>query len=163
MRVDVLTLFPGMVRGPFDESIVGRAVKAGVVSLNVVDIRDFTTDRHHTADDTPFGGGAGMVLKPAPIVDAVERAIAEAKLGGIEDSAIVVTAAQGRRFSQSLAERLATKSHLVVICGHYEGIDARVSRCLRAEEISIGDYVLTGGEIAALAIVDAVVRLIPGA
>jgi len=158
----VLTLFPGMVRGPLDESIVGRARNAGLLEVNVVDFRAYARDRHHTADDAPFGGGAGMVLKPEPIVEAVEHVIAAARHDGIDESVIIMTAAQGRRFTQPVAERLAAKPHVVIVCGHYEGIDARVTDCLGAEEISIGDYVLTGGEIPALAIVDAVGRLVPG-
>jgi tRNA (guanine37-N1)-methyltransferase len=161
LRVDVLTLFPDMFRGFLDESIVRRAIHAEHLSVNLIDIRDFTTDRHRSADDFPFGGGAGMVLKPQPILDAISS-VTESAPTGAGTPTVLVTAAQGRRFDQAYANELSRACHLVIICGHYEGIDARVAQLSDAVEVSIGDYVLTGGELPAMVIVDAVARLIPG-
>jgi tRNA (guanine37-N1)-methyltransferase len=156
MRIDILTLFPGMFRGPFDESIVKRAVDRGLLSISTHNIRDFARGRHRMVDDYPYGGGAGMVMKPEPIFEAVESL-------GREGARVVLMSPQGRRFSQRLAEHLARESHLILICGHYEGVDERVRANLVDDELSIGDYVLTGGEIPAMVVCDAVVRLIPGA
>jgi tRNA (guanine37-N1)-methyltransferase len=155
LRIDILTLFPGMFVGPFDESIVRRARAAGAVEINVVDLRDFTSDRHRTADDAPFGGGPGMVMKPEPIFAAVEA------LRTAEARAILLSP-RGRLFSQSVAVELSASSHLVLICGHYEGVDERVRDHLVDDELSVGDYVLTGGELPAMVVVDAVTRLLPG-
>ena len=155
MRVDILTLFPGMFVGPFDESMLKRACEAGLLQLNLVDIRDFATDRHRTVDDTPYGGGPGMVMKPGPIFAAV-GAVRSA------DSRVILLSPQGRLFEQAMAIELSTLPHLVLICGHYEGVDERVREHLVDEELSIGDYVLTGGELAAMVVVDAVGRLLPG-
>ena len=155
MRVDILTLFPGMFVGPFDESMLKRAREAGLLQLNLVDIRDFATDRHRTVDDTPYGGGPGMVMKPGPIFAAV-GAVRSA------DSRVILLSPQGRLFEQAMAIELSTLPHLVLICGHYEGVDERVREHLVDEELSIGDYVLTGGELAAMVVVDAVGRLLPG-
>ena len=163
MRFDVLTLFPEMFRGPFDESILKRAVEAGHLDLRVRDIRSFTHDRHHTADDAPFGGGAGMVMKAPAIFEAVEFIQAEAR--GREPATkplVVLLAPQGRVFDQKVAEEYAQREHLVLICGHYEGVDARVREHLVDETLSIGDFILTGGELAAMIVVDSVARLIPG-
>ncbi|MFN8535283.1 MAG: tRNA (guanosine(37)-N1)-methyltransferase TrmD, partial [Dehalococcoidia bacterium] len=157
MQIDILTIFPGMFRGPFDESIVHRAAERGIVRVGIHDLREWAHDRHRTVDDYAFGGGPGMVMKAGPIVEA-----AEAVLGGESARTILLTPA-GRRFDQSLAEDLSREARLLLICGHYEGVDERVRELLAAEEISIGDFVLTGGEIAAMTIVDAVVRLLPGA
>ncbi len=163
MRFDVLTLFPEMVRGPLDASILKRAVERNVLSIEVLDLRAFTHDRHHTADDTPFGGGAGMVLKPEPIFEATELVCRQARENGLsEASDVILLAAQGRRFTQSVAAELARRQHVVLICGHYEGVDARVAEQLASDTLSIGDYVLTGGELGALVVIDAVARLIPG-
>jgi len=155
MRIDVLTLFPTMFRGPFDESIVRRAHDAGLVEIAVHDIRDWATDRHRTVDDTPYGGGAGMVLKPEPLARAI-RAVRS------EGGHVVLLSAQGRLFDQAAARRLASGPQLVLVAGHYEGVDERVIESDVDEEISIGDYVLTGGELPAMVVVDAVVRLVPG-
>ena len=155
MRVDILTLFPGMFVGPFDESMLKRAREAGLLQLNLVDIRDFATDRHRTVDDTPYGGGPGMVMKAGPIFAAIE-AVRSA------DSRVILLSPQGRLFEQAMAIELSTLPHLVLICGHYEGVDERVREHLVDEELSIGDYVLTGGELAAMVLVDAVARLLPG-
>jgi tRNA (guanine37-N1)-methyltransferase len=155
MRIDVLTLFPGMFRGPFDESIVKRAVDRGLLEIEVHNVRDFAEGRHKMADDYPYGGGAGMVMKPEPIFAAVE---AVRRAG----SRVVLMSAQGRKLSHSITERLSREDHLVLLCGHYEGVDERVIEHLVDEELSIGDYVLTGGELAAMVVCDAVARLIPG-
>jgi len=161
MRIDILTLFPQMFEVPFGFGIFKRAVDNGLVSLNLYNIRDYTHDKHHTADDYPYGGGAGMVLKPEPIFKAVEAIKA-----GVQDEEaelpVVLLTPQGRPFSQQIAGELSQNRHLVFICGHYEGVDERVREHLATDEISIGDYVLTGGEVPALVVVDAVLRLLPG-
>lgn len=155
MRIDVLTLFPKMFEGPLDESIVRRAQDAGVIEIHVHDIRDQATDRHRTVDDAPYGGGPGMVLRPEPL----ERAIASVRGG---DGHVVLMSAQGSLFDQATARRLAALSHLVLVAGHYEGVDERAIETSVDEELSIGDYVLTGGELPAMVVVDSVVRLVPG-
>ncbi len=156
LRFSIFTLFPEMFAGPFGESIIRRAIDAGRVDIEVYDLRTWTYDRHRTADDRPYGGGAGMVLMAPPIVDGVE-----AVLGG-RRARVLITSASGRNFDQPFAEELLLEDEVVLICGHYEGIDARVAEILDAEDVSIGDYVLTGGELPAMVIVDAVTRLIPG-
>ena len=161
MRIDVLTLFPQMFEVPFSFGIFKRAVGQGLVSLNLHNIRDYTHDKHHTADDYPYGGGSGMVLKPEPIFEAVEAIKADLKEEAGELPVILLTP-QGRPLSQQIAYELSQYSHLVLICGHYEGVDERVREYLATDEISIGDYVLTGGELPAMVVIDAVVRLLPG-
>jgi tRNA (guanine37-N1)-methyltransferase len=156
MRVDVITLFPDMFQGPLTESILGRAVRTGIVDLHLVNLRDYATDKRGTVDDAPYGGGAGMVLKPEPLFAAVED------LAG-ETSRVVFMSPQGEPFAQPAARRLSRLGHLVIVCGHYEGIDERVRQALVDEEISVGDYVLTNGALAAMVVLDAVVRLLPGA
>lgn len=158
MKIDIVTIFPRMVEGPLGEGIVGRAIARGLLDLRVHDLRDSTTDRHRVVDDVPFGGGPGMVLKPEPLFRAVERIRAERG----EPSAIVLTSPDGRRLAHADAERLSRLPHVVILCGRYEGVDERVRQALATEEISIGDYVLSGGELPALVIVDAVARLVPG-
>jgi tRNA (guanine37-N1)-methyltransferase len=158
MRIDVFTLFPRMFSGPLEESILKRARAAGHLDLAIHDIRDWTTDRHRTADDTPYGGGAGMVLAAPPIVAAVEATLGD----DLADAAVIVLSAGGRLFTQETARELARRPRVALICGHYEGIDQRVVDVLGADELSIGDYVLTGGELPAMVVVDAVVRLLPG-
>ncbi len=153
-----MTVFPAMFEGPLSESIVGRARERGKLEIRVHDIRDFTRDKHRTTDDYPFGGGAGMVMKPEPIFAAVEFALGEAD----GPSRVILMTPQGRLFTQDEARRLAAERHLVLVCGHYEGIDERVRAGLVTDEISIGDYVLTGGELPAMVVIDAVARLIPG-
>jgi tRNA (guanine37-N1)-methyltransferase len=155
IRIDVVTLFPGMFPGVLDESMVRVARERGAVEIRVVDLRDYTEGRHRVADDYPFGGGGGMVLKPEPLFGAVET-LRES------GSRVVLLCPQGPTFTQTTAERLATEAHLVLLCGHYEGVDERVRARLVDEELSIGDYVLTGGELAAMVVLDAVVRLLPG-
>ncbi len=155
MRIDVLTLFPRMFASPFEESIVARARQGGRLELAVHDIRSWTTDRHHVVDDAPYGGGAGMVLKPEPLARAIRATRGE-------DGHVVLLSAQGRVFDHEAARRLAAQAHLVLVCGHYEGVDERVIEGDVDEELSIGDYVLTGGELAAMVVIDAVTRLVPG-
>ena len=158
MRIDVLTIFPAMFRGPFEESIVKRAMDKGLVDIHIHDIRGWATDRHRTVDDYPFGGGPGMIMKPEPLFAAVEAVLAEAP----ERVPVVLLTPQGRLFRQEMARELAGEQRLVLICGHYEGVDARVHEHLATDEISVGDYVLSGGELPAMVVVDAIVREIPG-
>ena len=154
MHFDIFTLFPEMFQGPFSESILKRAQERGLLSIALHNIRDATTDKHHVVDDYPYGGGAGMVMKPEPIFTAVEAVYT----GG----PIILMTPQGRVFNQEIARGLAQEERVTLICGHYEGVDERVREHLMTDEISIGDYVLTGGELAAMVVVDAVSRLIPG-
>ena len=161
MRIDVLTLFPQMFEVPFSFGIFKRAVGQGLVSLNLHNIRDYTHDKHHTADDYPYGGGSGMVLKPEPIFEAVEAIKADLK-GEAGELPVILLTPQGRPLSQQIAQELSQYSRLVLICGHYEGVDERVREYLATDEISIGDYVLTGGELPAMVVIDTVVRLLPG-
>ena len=156
MHIDILTLFPQLFQGMFDFSIIKRAIDQKLVSLGIHNIRDYTHDKHHTADNYPYGGGAGMVLKPEPIFEAVEAIEREA------DTPIILLTPQGRLFSQKIAQELSQYSRLILVCGHYEGVDERVREHLATDEISIGDYVLSGGEPAAMVVIDAVVRLLPG-
>jgi tRNA (guanine37-N1)-methyltransferase len=161
MRIDILTLFPQMFEVPFSFGIFKRAIDNGLVSLNLYNIRDYTHDKHHTADDYPYGGGAGMVLKPEPIFEAVEAIKTDVNDEKGELPVILLTP-QGRLFSQRIALELSQYRHLILICGHYEGVDERVREHLATDEISIGDYVLTGGEVPAMVVLDAVLRLVPG-
>lgn len=154
MHFDIFTLFPGMFQGPFTESILKRAQERGLLSIALHNIRDATTDRHHIVDDYPYGGGAGMVMKPEPIFAAIEAVY--------QSGPIILLTPQGRLFNQRIALEFASEPRLTLLCGHYEGIDERVRQHLVTDEISIGDYVLTGGELAAMIVVDAVSRLIPG-
>jgi tRNA (guanine37-N1)-methyltransferase len=155
MDIDILTLFPRMFEGPLDESILKRARERELVKIRVHNLRDFTHDKHRVVDDKPYGGAPGMLMKPEPIFEAVE------KLRRAETCVVLMTP-QGRPFTQSRAREFAGKPHLLVICGHYEGVDERVREALVHEEVSIGDYVLTNGALAAAVVVDAVVRLLPG-
>jgi tRNA (guanine37-N1)-methyltransferase len=160
LRIDLVTIFPRMVEGPLGEGIVARAREAGLVELRVHDLRDFTDDRHRTVDDAPFGGGPGMVMKAEPFYAAVEAIWPEGR--GPQD-AIVLLSPRGRRFDQASARRYAALGRLMLLGGRYEGVDERVAEGLASEELSLGDFVLTGGEVAALAVVEAAVRLLPGA
>ncbi len=156
MEFDILTLFPGIFTGPLDESILKRARETGLVQIRVHNLRDFTHDKHRVVDDRPYGGGPGMLMKPEPIFEAVEKLQRP-------ESCVVLMTPQGKPFTQAQAGLFAGKPHLIIICGHYEGVDERVREALVDEEISIGDYVLTNGALAAAVVVDAVTRLLPGA
>ncbi len=155
MNIDVLTLFPGMLEGFFTSSIMNRAVKSGIIRYNLVDFREFAADRHRTCDDVPYGGGAGMVIKPEPLGKALESVKAAEKR-------VVYASPSGKRFTQDYARQLSREKDLVFICGHYEGVDQRIIDMYVTDEICIGDYVISSGEVAALAIIDAVYRLIDG-
>jgi tRNA (guanine37-N1)-methyltransferase len=157
MRFDVLTLFPDMVSSPLRESILGKAIEKGLIEIRTINIRDFASDKHHGVDDSPYGGGQGMVMKVEPIARAVEQVKAQAPAAWT-----VYLTPQGKQFNQSMARMLASRSHLILLCGRYEGVDERVKELFVDEEISIGDYVLTGGELAAMVIIDSVSRLLPG-
>ena len=166
MKIDILTIFPELFRGPLEFGIVRRAKEAGLVGIEVHDLRAFAHDRHRTVDDRPFGGGEGMVLKPEPIFECIETlgvAAREQRFTGTARQSVVLLSAQGRRFDQNVAWELAKLDRMVLICGRYEGVDERVGEFLADRELSIGDYVLSGGELGAAVIVDAVTRLIPGA
>jgi tRNA (guanine37-N1)-methyltransferase len=155
VRIDVFTIFPAMVRGPISESLLGRAVQEGLLDIRVHDIRSFTTDKHHQVDDASFGGGPGMVMKPEPVFAAVESL-------DPDRGRVLMLSPAGRRLDQSLVRELAAEPHLALIAGRYEGVDERVVSGLPAEEISIGDYVVSGGELPALVLIEAVTRLVPG-
>ena len=160
MRFHVLTIFPAMFDSPMSESIIARAVERQLVEINIHDIRDYTTDRHRSVDDYPYGGGYGMVMKPEPIFDAVSGVRASAALA--DAAPVILLTPQGEPLTQPIVERLSAHDDLVLICGRYEGVDERVRRDLATCEISVGDYVLSGGELAAMIVIDAVTRLIPG-
>jgi tRNA (guanine37-N1)-methyltransferase len=159
MRIDILTLFPEVCRAPLNESMMKRAQESGALDLTIHNLRDWTTDKHHVVDDAPFGGGQGMVMKAEPIFKAVEGL--QSKIEN-RKSKIILMSPTGRRFNQQMAKELSGEAHLIIICGHYEGVDHRVIEHLVDVEISIGDYVLTNGAIAAVVCVDAIVRLLPG-
>jgi tRNA (guanine37-N1)-methyltransferase len=159
VRIDILTLFPQMFHSPFSTGIFQRAVDRKLVEVRLHNIRDWTHDKHRTVDDYPYGGGVGMVLKPEPIFEAVESVKSDI---GAERLPVILLTPQGRLFSQQIAGELSREKHLILICGRYEGVDGRVSQHLVTDELSIGDYVLGGGELAAMVVVDAVVRLLPG-
>src|SRR5216117_3247860 len=174
MQIDILTLFPEICRAPLSESMMKRAQENGIVDLRIHNLRDWTTDKHHIVDDAPFGGGQGMVMKPEPIFAAVEdlkrqmtnadRSTSNAQSNiKLQRPKIILMSPAGRRLDQEMARQLSQESHLIVVCGHYEGVDHRVIEHLVDLEISIGDYVLTNGAIAAVVFVDAIVRLLPGA
>jgi tRNA (guanine37-N1)-methyltransferase len=166
-RIDILTIFPDFFRGPLDYGIVRRARETGLVDISIHDLRAFTKDKHRSVDDRPFGGGEGMVLKPEPIFECLESfgnvGSREVRLSRGAKQSVILLSAQGRRFDQALAAELSSLDRIVLICGRYEGVDERISEHLADREISIGDYVLSGGELGAAVIVDAVTRLIPGA
>ncbi len=168
MRIDLITIFPEFFTGPFQHGILRRAQEAALVEIRIQDLREFTRDRHRTVDDRPFGGGEGMVLKPEPLFEAVEKllgrevAASEQPLD-LDKVAVVLMSAAGKPFTQETARRYAKLQHLILICGRYEGVDERVAQHLATEEVSVGDYVLSGGELPAAIVVDAVTRLLPGA
>ncbi len=157
MRFDILTLFPAMFSSPFQQSILAKAIEKGLIEVRTVNIRDFAMDKHQVVDDAPYGGGQGMVMKVEPIA----RAIEQVKLGNPSVRTVYLTP-EGKRFNQGTARELSSRSHLILLCGRYEGVDERVRELLVDEEISIGDYVLTGGELAAMVLIDAVSRFLPG-
>ncbi len=157
MRVDILTLFPRMFEGPLSYGVTGRAVSRGILEVAPLDIRSFAHDKHHSVDDYPYGGGPGMVMMPGPLFEAVES------LQAPGETPVILMTPQGRRFTQDIARELALHPRLVLVCGHFEGVDERVRQHLVTDEISIGDYVLGGGELAALVVTDAVTRMLPGA
>ena len=164
MRFDIITIFPDFFRGPFEHGILSRARTSGLVEIATHDLRGFTHDRHRTVDDRPFGGGEGMVLKAQPIYDAVQSLqIAPKAERQRQRETVILLSAQGQTFSQAMAQELAATERVVIICGRYEGVDERVNELLCDREVSIGDYVLSGGELAAAVIIDTVVRLLPGA
>lgn len=158
MLIDILTIFPQMLKGSLEESLIRKAKEKGLIEVRISNIRDFAEDKHKTVDDIPFGGGGGMVMKLEPLTKALDAMWNKDK----PQNSIILTTPQGERFTQKKAEELSLKDHLIIICGHYKGTDERLRRLYPIEEISIGDFVLTGGEIPALVIIDAVVRLIPG-
>jgi len=162
VQIDILTLFPQMFQGPFSTGIFQRAVDHELVSVNLHNIRDYTHDNHHTVDDYAYGGGAGMILKPGPIFETVESVKSDIDLEEGGKLPVILLTPQGRLFSQEIARELSGYSRLILICGRYEGVDERVREHLVTDEISIGDYVLSGGELAAMVVVDTVVRLLPG-
>jgi tRNA (guanine37-N1)-methyltransferase len=169
MRFDILTIFPNFFSGPLDQGILSRAIATGTVEVVTHDLRGFTHDRHRTVDDRPFGGGEGMVLKAAPIFECIESLWAPGGTGiaakvdrDLAKQSVILLSAQGKRFTQATSHRLATLERVVLICGRYEGIDERVCELLADEELSIGDYVLSGGELAAAVVLDATARLLPG-
>ncbi len=167
MKIDILTIFPDFFHGPLDYGIIRRARETGLVEVSIHDLRNFTKDKHRTVDDRPFGGGEGMVLKPEPIFECLEAigglASRTDRIGGNAKQSVIVLSPQGRRLDQALAAELSTLERVVLICGRYEGVDDRVSEHLADREVSIGDYVLSGGELGAAVILETVTRLIPGA
>ena len=163
MKIDIVTLFPEICRAPLSESIMKRAQENGIVNLFIHNLRDWTQDKHRIVDDAPFGGGQGMVMKPEPIFAAVDDLRNQTSEIKDQTSKVVLMSPAGRRFDQQMAAQLSCESHLIIICGHYEGVDQRVIEHLVDLEISVGDYVLTNGAIAAAVLVDAIVRLLPGA
>ncbi len=166
MKADILTIFPGFFSGPLDHGITRRACEMGLAKIEVHDLRQFTHDKHRTVDDRPFGGGEGMVLKPEPLFECLESlqlASRDDRIAGRAKQSVILLSAQGQRFTQKVAQELAALDRIVLICGRYEGVDERVADFLADRELSIGDYVLSGGELAAAVIVEAVTRLLPGA
>ncbi|EQB63371.1 MAG: tRNA (guanine-N(1)-)-methyltransferase [candidate division Zixibacteria bacterium RBG-1] len=158
MRIDVLTIFPNVISAVIGESLIKKAREKNLVEFKIWDIREFTTDKHNTVDDTPFGGGGGMVMKVEPLAGALEKVLSQ--LPGKKK--IILTSASGKKFDQKMAQEFSQEENLIIICGHYAGVDERLKNLFELEEVSIGDFVLTGGELPALVVIDAVVRLIPG-
>ena len=160
MQIDVMTIFPGMFPGALGASILKRAQEEGLLQINIHDLRDYTHDKHHSVDDRPYGGGPGMIMRVEPIVEAVEAM--KRSCASHRSCRTILMSPEGERFSSPLAEQLAAYDHLVIICGHYEGVDERVKQALVDRTLSIGDYVLTGGELPALVLIDGVCRFVPG-
>jgi tRNA (guanine37-N1)-methyltransferase len=159
MNIHIITAFPNLLRGPLDESIIKRSVEKKIVEFFIHDLREYSSDKHHRVDDYPYGGGPGMILKPEPIFNCIESVTEKYN---IKSSDIILLTPQGKKYSQAKAKELVEKQNLVFLCGHYKGVDERVRDYWKMDEISIGDYVLTGGELPALVIIDSVIRLIPG-
>ena len=159
LEINILTIFPNMFKGPFSESILKRAQEKGLIKINIIDLRDFSTDKHKTVDDYSYGGGPGMVLKPQPIWDAVEEIKEEKSLLPLKT---IITSAQGKIFDQGMAKDLSKEKRLLIICGRYEGIDERIPQLLEAEEVSVGNFVVSGGELPSMLMVDVISRMIPG-
>ena len=163
MRFDIITIFPGFFAGIFEHGVIKRAIQGGLLEVAVHDLREFTHDRHRTVDDRPFGGGEGMVLKPEPLAEAVEHLeLAPRQERRVKGQTVILLSAQGKRYSQAMARELAQNSRVVLLCGRYEGVDERVSELIADQELSIGDYVLSGGELAAAVVLDTTMRLLPG-
>lgn len=162
MRFDILTLFPPMFSGPLTESILKRAQQAGHIAIHLHNIRDYASDRHRTADDAPYGGGAGMVMKAEPLAAAIRAVLAQDEANEAAAPPVILMSPDGQPLTQAYAEKLAQQPRALLVCGHYEGVDERIRETLITHEVSIGDYVLTGGELAAMVLVDAVARLVPG-
>jgi tRNA (guanine37-N1)-methyltransferase len=163
MRFDIITIFPGFFAGIFEHGVVKRAIQGGLLGVGVHDLREFTHDRHRTVDDRPFGGGEGMVLKPEPLAEAVEHLrLAPRAERAAQGETVILLSAQGKKFSQATARALAQAQRVVLLCGRYEGVDERISELVADQELSIGDYVLSGGELAAAVVLDATMRLVPG-
>ena len=163
MRFDIITIFPGFFAGFFEHGVVKRAIQGGLLGVHVHDLREFTHDRHRTVDDRPFGGGEGMVLKPEPLAEAVEHLqLAPTAERAAQGETVILLSAQGKKFSQATARALAQAQRVVLLCGRYEGVDERISELVADQELSIGDYVLSGGELAAAVVLDATMRLVPG-
>lgn len=158
MRIDIITVLPGLLRSPFDESIIRRARQKGIAEINVIDLREYSTDKHRSVDDYPFGGGAGMVMMIEPVYNCITHLTSQRKY-----DEVIYTSPDGTRFTQAIANELSMKENIIILAGHYKGIDQRIRDHLITREISVGDYVLTGGELPAAIIADAVVRLLPGA
>lgn len=163
MQIDILTIFPNFFSSPLNEGLVKKAQESRLIDIKVIDIRDFSKDKHKSVDDTPFGGGAGMVMMVGPLASALDSVLTEShSVGNRDKCSIILTSAQGKRFDQEKAKEFSKKERLIIICGHYKGVDERIKLLYDLEELSIGDYVLTGGEIPALVIMDSIIRLIPG-
>lgn len=164
MKIDILTLFPKMFESPFDESIIKRAIKNGLIDLNIHNLRDFAVDSYGSVDDKPFGGGIGMLIRPEPVMDGLNKILNESPFEkrDLSKTRIIMMSASGKKFDQAKAEELAKLDQIILLAGHYEGFDQRISDYMVDEEISVGEYVLTGGELPAMIIVDAVTRLLPG-
>ncbi|MBD3288817.1 tRNA (guanosine(37)-N1)-methyltransferase TrmD [candidate division KSB1 bacterium] len=160
MKIHIITAFPGLMEGPFQESIIKRAQEKNLIEINIYNLRSFTKDKHNQIDDYPYGGGPGMVLKPEPIFDCIDHILEQ--IAPSDSKRLIFLTPQGKRYDQQHAKELSTEEHLIFLCGHYKGVDQRVRDYWKFDEISIGDYVLTGGELPALVIIDSVVRLIPG-
>lgn len=158
MRIDVLTIFPNVISSVIGESLIKKAREKDLVEIKIWDIREFTTDKHNTVDDTPFGGGGGMVMKVEPLAGALEKVLSQFT----GSKRIILTSASGKKFDQKMAQEFSQEENLIIICGHYAGVDERLKQLFELEEVSIGDFVLTGGELPALVVIDSVVRLIPG-